>query len=198
MRSLRQGQQFSVPLSQFAQNRQRSLKGIDSPCHTDASSWLPGRVGRAPAWLDCGGPRADWRGGGCAGPHEGESGAAAVAGGSGRGKDNIDTSHRSSSSPRPGPAPQSWPAGLRTRTSHHPFEHHPLAYSPPSMARRGRLKHSRLFGIHWIRRRLGTKNGVSCHGTLLRCIVIVESLSDAFFDDFSIRGTIDLNFPGCL
>jgi hypothetical protein len=95
----------------------------DSPCHIDALPWPPGRIGRAPAWPGCGGPRAGSRGGGCAGPHGGESGAAAVAGGS-RGKDNIDTSHRSSSSPRPGPAPQSWPADSRSRTSHHPHERH--------------------------------------------------------------------------
>lgn len=88
------------------------------------SPWPPERVGKALAWLDCGGPHADWREGDCAGPHEDESDAAAVADGSGTGKDNIDTSHRSSSSPRPGPAPQSWPADLRTRTSHYSFEQH--------------------------------------------------------------------------
>lgn len=71
-------------------------------------------------------PRADLRGDGCAGPHGGGSGAAAVAGASGRGKDNTDTSHRSSSSPRSGPTPQSWPADFRIQTSHHPFEKHPF------------------------------------------------------------------------
>ncbi|KYQ58607.1 Hymenoptaecin [Trachymyrmex zeteki] len=56
---------------------------FDLPCHTDVSPWPPERVGKALAWLDCGGPHADWREGDCAGPHEDESDAAAVADGSG-------------------------------------------------------------------------------------------------------------------
>ncbi|EGI65980.1 hypothetical protein G5I_05568 [Acromyrmex echinatior] len=56
---------------------------FDLPCHTDVSPWPPERVGKAPAWLDCGGPHADWREGDYAGPHEDGSDAAAVADGSG-------------------------------------------------------------------------------------------------------------------
>lgn len=125
----------------------RIKRVIDLPFHTDASPWPPGKVERAPAWLDCGGPRAGWRGSDCAGPHEDGSDAAAAAGGSGRCKDNIDTSHRSSSSPRPGPAPQSWPADLRIRTSHHPFQTPPLRACPlPPMTRRDRLRRSASYG----------------------------------------------------
>lgn len=96
--------------------------GGRSTCRIDASPWPPRRIEKAPAWPDCDGPHADLRGDGCAGPHVGGSDAAAAVA-SDRGKDNIDTSPRNSSSPRPGPAPQSRPADLRTRTSHHPLVH---------------------------------------------------------------------------
>ncbi|KYN16764.1 hypothetical protein ALC57_10961, partial [Trachymyrmex cornetzi] len=56
---------------------------FDLPCRTDVSPWPLERVGKAPAWLDCGGPHADWCEGDCAGPHEDGSDAAAVADGSG-------------------------------------------------------------------------------------------------------------------
>ena len=94
-----------------------TIFGERSTSRTDASPWPLRRIEKA--------PHADSHGHGCAGPYESGSGAAAAVA-SDRGKDNIDTSPRNSSSPRPGPAPQSRPADLRTRTSHHPFVHYPL------------------------------------------------------------------------
>lgn len=136
----------------------RAIFGERSTCRIDASPWPLRRIEKAPAWPGCGGPHADSRGDGCAGPHEGGSGAAAAVA-SDRGKDNIDTSPRSSSSPRPGPAPQSRPADLRTRTSHHPFVHYfffPLCPLVPI----SRLSTARRFSRYLLERSLDSQDTV--------------------------------------
>lgn len=83
------------------------------------------RAEKAPVSRDCDGPREGSRVDGCEPRHE-DAWDAVAAVASDRGKDNIDTSPRSSSSHPPGPAPQSRPGDWRTRTLHH---HHRKLHS---------------------------------------------------------------------
>lgn len=91
---------------------------LDLPYRTDASPLPLRKVEKALASRDCDGPREDSHEDVCARRHEDASDEGAVVA-SDRGKDNIDTSPRSSSSHPPGPAPQSRPGDWRTRTLHH-------------------------------------------------------------------------------